>query len=135
MEKGDLRFLFYFFGKLGLPRGSFLKLRYGFASDFPLCYFGVSPIDLLCMYVTQVLRFSEHFFLLSSSSSSSSSTPLSRVLIFLRQTMSLGNTVLELFCCFYSWCLYYYYYYCYYYTIWMSLVTGLFFLVLLLNKR
>jgi len=30
---------------------------------------------------------------------------------------------------------YYYYYYYYYYTIWMSLVTGLFFLVLLLNQR
>jgi hypothetical protein len=39
--------------------------------------------------------------------------------------MSLGNTVLQLFCCFYLWCLYrcavsktknfcYYYYYCYY---------------------
>ena len=28
-----------------------------------------------------------------------------------------------------------YYYYCYYYTIWMSLVTGLFFPVLLLNQR
>jgi len=27
------------------------------------------------------------------------------------------------------------YYYYYYYTIWMSLVTGLFFLVLLLNQR
>ena len=38
----------------------------------------------------------------------SSSSPLCRVfiLIFLRQTMSLGNTVLQLFCCFYSWCLY-----------------------------
>ena len=46
--------------------------------------------------------------LLSSSSSSSSSYPLCRVfiLIFLRQTMSLGNTVLQLFCCYYSWCLY-----------------------------
>ena len=31
--------------------------------------------------------------------------------------------------------IYYYYYYYYYYTIWMSLVTGLFFLVLLLNQR
>jgi len=31
-------------------------------------------------------------------------------------------------------CHYYYYYY-YYYSIWMSLVTGLFFLVLLLNQR
>jgi len=30
---------------------------------------------------------------------------------------------------------YYYYYYYYYYTIWMSLVTGLFFPVLLLNQR
>ena len=41
-------------------------------------------------------------------SSSSSSSPLCRVfiLIFLRQTMSLGNSVLQLFCCYYSWCLY-----------------------------
>ena len=40
--------------------------------------------------------------------SSSSSSPLCRVfiLIFLRQTTSLGNTVLQLFCCYYSWCLY-----------------------------
>jgi len=40
--------------------------------------------------------------------SSSSSSPLCRVfiLIFLRQTVSLGNTVLQLFCCYYSWCLY-----------------------------
>ena len=40
--------------------------------------------------------------------SSSSSSPLCRVfiLIFLRQVISLGNTVLQLFCCFYSWCLY-----------------------------
>jgi len=39
---------------------------------------------------------------------SSSSSPLCRVfiLIFLRHTMSLGNTVLQLFCCYYSWCLY-----------------------------
>ena len=46
--------------------------------------------------------------LLSSSSSSSSSSPLYRVfiLIFLRQTMSLGNTLLQLFCCYCSWCLY-----------------------------
>ena len=46
--------------------------------------------------------------LLLSSSSSSSSSPLCRVfiLISLRQTMSLGNSVLQLFCCFYSWCLY-----------------------------
>ena len=46
--------------------------------------------------------------LLLSSSSSSSSSPLRRVfiLIFLRQTMSLGNTVVQLFSCCYSWCLY-----------------------------
>ena len=39
---------------------------------------------------------------------SSSSSPLCSVfiLIFLRQTMSLGNRVLQLFCCYYSWCLY-----------------------------
>jgi hypothetical protein len=36
------------------------------------------------------------------------SSPLWRVfiLIFPRQTMSLGNTVLQLFCCYYWWCLY-----------------------------
>ena len=39
---------------------------------------------------------------------SSSSSPLCRVLTFLRQIMSLGNTVLQLFCCFYLWCLYRY---------------------------
>ena len=45
---------------------------------------------------------------LLSSPSSSSSSLLCRVLIliFLRQTISLGNTVLQLFCCYYSWCLY-----------------------------
>ena len=46
--------------------------------------------------------------LLLSLLSSSSPSPLCRVfiLIFLRQTMSLGNTVLQTFCCYYSWCLY-----------------------------
>ena len=41
-------------------------------------------------------------------SSSLSSSPLCSVftLIFLTQTVSLGNTVLQLFCCYYSWCLY-----------------------------
>ena len=39
---------------------------------------------------------------------SSLSSSLCRVciLIFLKQTMSLGNTVLQLFCCYYSWYLY-----------------------------
>ena len=38
--------------------------------------------------------------------SSSSSSPLCRVfiLIFMRQNISLGNTALQLFCCYYSWC-------------------------------
>ena len=40
--------------------------------------------------------------------SSPPSSPLCRVfiLIYLTQTVSLGNTVLQLFCCYYSWCLY-----------------------------
>jgi len=46
-------------------------------------------------------------------------SPLFRVaiLIFLRQTMSLGDTLLQLFsiCC--LWCLYVYYYYYYYYCV------------------
>ena len=67
--------------------------------------------------------------------SSSSSSPLCRVfiLIFLRQTMSLGNTVLQLFCCYYSWCLYrqfqcrifYYYYYYYHHHHRISHFSGL----------
>ena len=46
--------------------------------------------------------------LISSSSSSSSLSPLCRVFIhiFLRQTMSIGNTVFQLFCHYYLWCLY-----------------------------
>ena len=55
-----------------------------------------------------VLRFVLPNILLSSLlSSSSSSSPLCRVfiLIFLRQTVSVGNTVLQLFCCYYSSCL------------------------------
>ena len=46
------------------------------------------------------LIFLSLLLLLLSSSSSSSSSPLCRVFI-LRQTMSLGNTVLQLFCCYY----------------------------------
>ena len=55
-----------------------------------------------CHRVTAHLQLNILLLLLSSSS------PLYRVfiLIFLRQTMSLGNTVLQLFCCYYSWCLY-----------------------------
>jgi len=46
---------------------------------------------------------------------------------------AVGELSQLLFCLYYYYCCYYYYYY--YYTIWMSLVTGLFFLVLLLNQR
>ena len=48
-----------------------------------------------------------------------------------------GFSLTPIFCWLTDW--YYngrvYYYYYYYYSIWMSLVTGLFFLVLLLNQR
>jgi len=49
----------------------------------------------------------KQLLLLLLSSSSSPSSPLCRVfiLIFLRHTMSLGNTLLQLFCCYCSWCL------------------------------
>jgi hypothetical protein len=47
---------------------------------------------------------------LSSSSSSPPPSPLCRIFIFLRQTMSLGNTALRCCCCC---CCYYYYYCCY----------------------
>ena len=61
-----------------------------------------------CHRATAHLQLNILLLLLSSSSSSSSSSPLCWVfiLIFVRQTMSLGNTVLQLFCCYYSWCLY-----------------------------
>jgi hypothetical protein len=48
-----------------------------------------------------------YIFLDTKLLSSSSSSPLFKVftLIFLRQTMSLDNTVLQPFCCSYSWCI------------------------------
>ena len=70
-------------------------------------------LDSSCLSVpinwTELLLLLLLLLLLSSSSSSSSSiSSLCRVstLIFLRQTMSLGNTVLQLFWCYYSWCSY-----------------------------
>ena len=83
--------------------------------------FSCSPPDLnllvinftFCIHVKQPLPPGDNQLqlLLLLSSSSSSSYPLCRVfiLIFLRQTMSLGNTVSQLFCCYYSWCLYRYF--------------------------
>jgi len=63
-------------------------------------------ITNIIIHFNIILRKSSSILLLLSSSSSSS--PLCRVfiLIFLIQTISLGNTVLQLFCCYYSWCLY-----------------------------
>ena len=82
--------------------------------------FSCSPSDLnfldpyfilRYMYNNHCHRLAAHLQLNILLSSSSKSSPLCRVfiLIFLRQTMSLGNTVLQLFCCFYSWCLYRYF--------------------------
>jgi len=64
----------------------------------------VALVLWLLSATAEVLRGGDLLLLLLSSSS----TPLYRVfiLIFLRQTVSLGNTVLQLFCCYYSWCLY-----------------------------
>ena len=78
-----------------------------------LVYIVILFLDSTCAGVYLLLL----LLLLSSSSSSSSppppsslssSSPLCRVfiIIFLRQNMSLGNTVLQLFCCYYSRCLY-----------------------------
>ena len=63
-----------------------------------------------CFCISETWEYLYHVFqhplrlLLLLLSSSSTSSPLCRVfiLIFLRQTMSLGSTVLQLFCCFYS---------------------------------
>ena len=87
-------------------------------SDFPFMFlryclsdFEMLPVAPVIAGVTFVSAFHMRCFstvryLLSLSSSSSS--PLCRVftLIFLRKSTSLGNTVLQLFCCYYSWCLY-----------------------------
>ena len=70
------------------------------------CHYGWFLLLLdfvLSLYVARVL--------LLSSLSSPASSPLCRVfvLIFLRHTMSLRNTVLQLFSCYYSWYLYRYF--------------------------
>ena len=72
----------------------FLYLQIRFFNDF------VKHIYIRSVVMERLIG----YLLLSSSSSSS---PLCRVFIFifLRETMSLGNTVLQLFFCYYSWCL------------------------------
>ena len=67
---------------------------------------------ITCVSAEVLMSINRHvilsLFLLSLSSSSSSSSAVCRVLIhiILRKTMSLENTVLQLFCYYYSWCLY-----------------------------
>ena len=63
---------------------------------------------LVVRFATCYLHRESHVLSKSSSSSSSSLSPLCRVFIHivLRQTMSLGNTVFQLFCHYYLWCLY-----------------------------
>jgi len=86
----------------GLTDQSKLLIRYSIKNNSLVkhnLYFGLYyalSVDVLLLLL---------LLLSSSSSSSSSSSPLCRVfiLIFLRQTMFL---VLQLFCCYYSWCLY-----------------------------
>ena len=69
---------------------------------------GDSRVIKLALLPRRVMLLLLLLLLLSPSSSSSSSSPLCTafILLFLRQTMSLRNTVLQLFCCYYSWCLY-----------------------------
>jgi len=59
-----------------------------------LCHFSCKTLLILLLCVELLLLLWS-----SSSSSSSSSSPLCRVFIF-------RNTVLQLFCCYYSWCLF-----------------------------
>ena len=66
------------------------------------------PCSMSCTFILALYVVIIVLLLLLLSSSSSSSSPLCRVFIltFLRQSIALGNTVLQLFCCYYSWCLY-----------------------------
>ena len=85
---------------IGRSTGYFTDV-YGFLQS------SLAHVEIVVQNRTQVLP-TILLLLLLSLSSSSSSSPSCRVfiLIFLRQTMSLGNTVLQLFCCYYAWCLY-----------------------------
>jgi len=63
----------------------------------------------MCIAEMKLLHFSDmELLLLLLLLLLSSVSPIRRVytLLFLRQTMSLGNTVLQLFCCYYSWYVY-----------------------------
>jgi len=88
-----------------IPEKNYVPRQYSVAAILLLLFMVlislVSVLNLLYFYIRTLL-------LLLLSSSSSSSSPLCRVfiLIYLRKTMSLDNTVLQLFCCYFSWCLY-----------------------------
>ena len=85
-----------------------------FASSRYLFCLSVIFVEVMCVWDSYVYQKGVLCFLIITIIiillllSSSSSSPLCRVFIltFLRQTVSLGNTVLQLFCCYYSWCLY-----------------------------
>ena len=110
---GNLHKRFYptrFVGKSCIYKNNFKNISY---LHFQICLFNNPHLSseyskrllrfVICVVVDLLL-----LLLLSSSSLPSSSSPLCRVfiLIFVRKTMSLGNTLLQLFCCYYSWCLY-----------------------------
>ena len=89
-----------------IPKTNCVPTQYSVAAILLLLFMVlislVSVLNLMYCYISTLQ------LLLLLSSSSSSSSPLCRVfiLIFLRQTVSLRNTVLQLFCCYYSRCLY-----------------------------
>jgi len=80
---------------------SFTSCFPGMLLTYFLNYFEIVPVAPIITGITFV--FSPLLLLLLSLSSSPLCTVF--ILIFLRQTMSLRNTVLQLFCCYYSWCL------------------------------
>jgi len=90
----DLRFLTFIFVWLNRGVSSVASVNKSQVSLIT-CENGAGNLGHRCM---------RHWLLLLLSSVS----PLCRVstLIFLRRTMSLGNTVLQLFWCNYSWCIY-----------------------------
>ena len=79
-----------------------------FSASFCTTFLSADIATSISVHVSSFLFLIIISALLLLLSSSSSSFLLCRVFIltYLRQIMSLGNTVLQLFCCYYSWCLY-----------------------------
>ena len=99
---GTLGISFWQLGLLRVRAGSGQLLRY-FLNDFEMISVAptITGINFVYIFYTRCL-------LLLLLSLSLSLSPLCRVFIhiFLRQTMSLGNTAFQLFCHYYLWCLY-----------------------------